>query len=347
MRPTLVCAFLALSLLPFGSALKAVEVEGLYRAEVPAKSRDASARAEGLRAALGLALKRLLRPADLASKAARGVLAKPEDYLLEYEYAALGEAPNAPQVLRAEFDPARLNSALRKGGIEVWSAERPELLVWLALKDPQGKWSAATERLPEAERTLGELSTAIGLPFSLPLWDLADEQALPVESLDSADSARIRIAAQRYETDTILAGRLVQAGSGWQADWRLVQDRTEQRWQSKAANLRDILASGLDGAAGRVAEQSMPRGVAVPVALKVIDIESLDDANRAAAYLERLALVAHVEWQGVGSGEASFKVTARGGRDALRRTLNLGRWLRPAEGEGGDSSGPLTYRVVK
>lgn len=347
MRPTLVRAFLALSLLPFGGALKAVEIEGLYRAEVPAPKRDAAAHAEGLRAALGLTLKRLVRPADFASKTARAVLAKPEDYVLEYEYAALGEAPNAPQVLRVEFDPARLGGALRKGGIEPWSAERPEVLVWLALKDPQGKWGAATEALPETERALGELSTAIGLPFSLPLLDLADQQALPVEALDSADSGRIRIAAQRYETATILTGRLVQAGGGFQADWRLVQDRTDQRWQAKAASLRDILASGLDGAASRVAEQSVPHGAPVAVVLKVVDIASLDDANRAAAYLERLALVSHVEWLGVGSGEASFKVTARGGHDALRRTLNLGRVLRPAESEAGDSVGPLTYRVVK
>ncbi len=344
----LILACLWLALLPCDAGL-AAEVQGLYRIETAVRGRDESARAEDLRAALGRILKRLVLPNALNSATVRGILAKPQNYLLQFDYDIQGEGEHAVPILRVDFDPARLNGELRKHGIAVWGAERPELLIWLAIRDKQGQWSVAAEQAPQVDAILGQLSAETGLPIALPLWDLPDQQALTWADIDTGNSERIRIASLRYETDTILTGRLSPAaGNAWEAEWRLYEGKAEERWQSKAAELRETLNSGMGGAYARLAAHGIPRDVSIAsVALTITGIESLEDANRIAAYLEKLSPVAKLEWDSVGTGEAAFKLKVRGGREALRHTLNLSNRLKPLEGEPGGGSGPLIYRIAR
>jgi hypothetical protein len=343
-RPFLISAGLALLL---GSSAMAAEVKGLYRIETAVRSRDEAARTADLRAALSQVLKRLVRSNDLASRPVRDILAKPADYILEFDYATRGEGEWTVPVLRVDFDPARLNAALRQRGVEVWGAERPEVLVYLALKNAQGPPAPAAERMPDADRILDELAATTGLPIALPLWDLADQQALSLADIESGNAERIGLAAQRYGTDTVLTGSLVQsAGNAWEADWRLYQGSTPERWRGQAADFRELLATGMDGAYSRLAGRLIPKSAATAtVELRIGCIESLDDANRVASYLERLAPVTRLEWLSVGTGDAAFKVSARGGREVLRQTLNLSALLRPAAGRDA-GAGPLSYQMA-
>lgn len=344
----LILACLGLFSLPCAEGY-AAEVKGLYRSESAVRSRDESARAEDLRAALGRVLKRLVKPADLNSAKVRGIIAKPENYLRQFDYEIEGEGERAVPILHVDFDAARLNGELRRHGIAVWGAERPEVLVWLAVRDAQGQWATASERLPEADRLLDELALGFGLPIDLPLWDLPDQQALSWADIDGGDSERIRIASRRYETDTILTGRLTPAaGNAWEAEWRLYSGTSQERWSGKAADLREILNSGIGGAYARLSAHGIPQNAPIASAeLRIIGLESLDDANRIAAYLEKLSPVVKLEWLSVGTGEAAFKLGVRGGREVLRQTLDLGNRLKPAEDDTAGNTGPLTYRLAR
>lgn len=344
MRPFLAC--LALAVLS-GPTAPAAEIEGLYRSETAVRSRDEAARAEDIRAALGRVLKRLVRPDDLDSATVRGLLAKPQDYVREFDYTLRGEGPLATPILRVDFDPARLDGELRRHGIPVWGAERPELLVWLAVRDKQGVWSSAAETLTGTDRLLGGFAAERGLPLSLPLWDLPDQQALSWTDIDTGNAERIRLAAQRYETDTILTGRLTPvAGTTWEAEWRLYSaSHAPERWHGKTAELADILAGGIETAYARLLTQGVPRDTTpAGVELHITGLESLDDANQIAAYLEKLSPVNRLDWLSVGTGEAAFKLVVRGGRQVLRQTLNLSHRLKPLDGETTGGTGPLIYR---
>jgi len=343
MRPFLACLALAAW---FGPTAPAAEIEGLYRSETAVRSRAEAARAEDIRAALGRVLKRLVRPNDLDSATVRGLLTKPQEYVEEFDYTLRGEGPLATPILRVDFDPARLDGELRRHGIPVWGAERPELLVWLAVRDKQGVWSSAAEILPQADRLLGGFAAERGLPLSLPLWDLPDRQALDWNDINTGNAERIRLAAQRYETDTVLTGRLSPvADDTWEAEWRLYSARAPERWQSKTATLADTLAAGIETAYARLLTQGVPRDTTpASVELHITGLESLDDANQIAAYLEKLSPVNRLEWLAVGTGEAVFKLVVRGGREALRQTLNLSHRLKPQDGETTGGAGPLIYR---
>jgi hypothetical protein len=342
-RYILVCAWLAM----LCSGLKAAEIKGLYRIETAVQSRDEATRTEDFRRALDQVLRRVVRTETLASNAVRNILAKPEAYVLQFEYATRAENGQTIPVLRVDFDPARLKDALRRGGIEAWGAERPEVLVWLAIQDSQQPQAVTADQKPEVDALLRELSDETGLPLTTPLWDLSDQHALTPADIATGNPERIRLASTRYETEVVLTGRLAQkADTTWEADWRLYRNDAQERWQNQTANLREILNSGLTGVYTRLAAQLIPRKAATTtLELKITGIASLDDANRVAAYLEKLSPVSKVEWLSIGAGDATFKVKLRGGRETFRQTVILGPLLRPATGEPGFSG--LTYRLLR
>lgn len=342
MRYVLASIWLALA----AGASLAAEVKGLYRVEAVVQSRDDAARAQDLRRALEQVLRRVAPNTALNTAPVKAMLAKPEPYILEFEYASQIQNGQTVPVLQVDFDRERINDSLRRAGLEAWGPERPELLIWLALQDGQNLKALTAESQPELDHLLQELSATLSLPVVTPLWDLADQLTLSPADIAAGHAEHIRLGTTRYDTDTALTGRLSRAkGDTWIADWRLYRgENPPERWNSQAADFRAILDTGLTGAHARLAAQALPRDHSIAsLELKVIGIASLDDANRVSAYLGKLSPVTQVEWLGVGAGEASFRVKVRGGRDALRQTVALGHRLRPATS---DDPSTLTYELL-
>jgi hypothetical protein len=319
----------------------AAELPELYVAAINVRSPSETVPAGDLQQALRQVLARLVRSEDLDSAGARAILAKPDTYLLQYDYGTAAAGP----VLHAEFDAARLNGALRGRGIEVWGAQRPEVLVWLAVEDGAGRRLYTAEAMPELDHLLRAVGETAGLPLVAPAGDATDRELLSLDDIVAGNGAALRTASARYAADTILAGRLVRAGtSGWTADWRLFRPGAEARWQGQATDLRTVLGSGPAGAYTRLAPEYIPRTVTgtAPLELQVVGIASLGDAERVAAYLGEFPQVSRVELLSVGGDAAAYRVTVRGGRPALEQALAPGHRLRPAE-DGAGFSGS-TYR---
>lgn len=335
---------LALPLLT-GNAL-AVTMAGLYQAELPVQNKDEATRADAFRRGLNQVLQRVIRPEDLASSAVKSMLAKPEAVVLQFEYS--GETREGRPILRVDFDAARIVELLGKRSIGVWGAERPDILVWVAIEDSQPPRIFSQEQSPELDRLLNDRAAEYGLSITVPLGDLTDEQALNVGDIATGNGERIRAASVRYETPVILAGRLVtKPGGGVEADWRLYQGTKEDRWQTKSGDAREAMSNGIADTYARLASRSIPRTATIAtLGLRVTGIASLDDANRVTAYLSKLSPVTKVEWQAAGVDDAAFRVSVRGGREMLEQTLALGTLLRPETGDSRGFSG-LTYRMVK
>lgn len=338
---------LALTLF-YCSALPAVDLTGLYRADVAVAGRDEAARAQAFRRGLEQVLRRVVRTEDLGSAAMRTVLAKPEACVLQFEYT--GGYRDGNPVLSVDFDPDRVRQLLHKQGIDVWGSERPEVLAWISLEDSQPPRILNPEAMPDLDRLLQELAADAGLPLILPLGDLEDEQSLNPGDIATGNVGRILGASARYETPAILAGRLTRkAGGGFQADWRLYRGQREEVWQIQAGDLRGALNSGLAGVHARLAGQLIPprTGGTASLELRVVGIASLDDSNRVAAYLGKLTPVTKVELLSVGAEDASFRLGVRGGRAMLEDTLAAGKLLRPATDEAIEPDAPrLTYRLA-
>lgn len=329
----------------FCPGLAAVEVADLYRTDIAVPNKDEAARPEAFRRGLDQVLGRVVRGEDLKSNGVRSLQAKPEDVVLEFVYP--GTAKDGQPILRVDYDAERIRKLLGSRGIGVFGSARPELMVWIAVEDEQPARILGPDAMPDWNRIIGELADERGLPATLPLGDLADAQSLSPGDIATGHAERLMSASQRYEAEAILAGRVARKPEGYEADWRLYRGAREERWQGKSADLRETLNSGISGAYSRLANQFISRGAGTAtLELRVGGIASLDDVNSVTAYLNKLSTVAKAEMQSVENDQALFKVSARGGREALEQSLAMGNRLRPDTGASSGSSG-LAYRLAR
>lgn len=322
----------------------AVEVGGLYDAEVKVAGPTPEERNAAIGKALGEVLGRLLPAGELATNGARKVLDGAAGYVRQYRYVMEGEAERK---LSVQFDPAMLVDALRANGLGVWEASRPELLVWLAMEE-NGKWEIfSAEAMPEMNTALKQAAARKGLPLLLPLMDLADRRQLSADAVRQSDAERINRASGRYQVDNILAGSLSPVDGGrWQAQWRLVRSDGEARWQGEYDTLPEALQDGMNGVYDRLVERhavKMAAGGASSLDLKVEGIANLAEFSRVSRYLEGLSIVETVTWLKVEEGGASFRVRLKGDAGAFRQVLASGSVLEPM---GNAESGVLTCRIV-
>jgi hypothetical protein len=72
------------------------------------------------------------------------------------------------------------------------------------------------------------------------------------------------------------------------------------------------------------------------VDIEVTDVADLKDYAAAQSYLESLAFISHVSVEGLNGDSVRFRVTVRGGAEALQHALSLSGRLQPiAAGENG------------
>jgi hypothetical protein len=317
------------------------EVRTLFQAEVVVSSKDEGARDQDIRRALQLVLGRTISPTALASRGAGAILDKAVNYVLSYEYASRPASdPSSVRIdlLRVNFDQPRLTDALRRKGISAWGEQRPELLLWLAVGDVRRQEWFLPELMPEIDRQLRFAADQKGLPYALPLLDLADQQSLSIEDIRSGADEPIRTASARYEATDALAGRLSRTDdNGWEAVWRLYPaNAAPTAWQGQYNSLAEAMQAGFDGAYAKLSERYIP---AKPqgetrLELRVTGVSSLAEVSKVANYLGSLSLIKSVEWLRVEPNQAVFRLVARGDRTSLEQAFALGRMLRPAEGDG-------------
>jgi hypothetical protein len=329
----------------FCPGLAATEVPDLYRAELAVPNKDEAVRPESFRRGLEQVLGRVLRPQDLSSAGVRTLLAKPETAVLEFVYP--GTAKEGHPILRVDYDAERIGKLLGSRGIGVFGPARPETMVWIAVEDESPARILGPDALPDWNRILGELAAERGLPLTLPLGDLADTQSLSPGDIATGNIERLLSASERYEAEAILAGRVARKPEGYEADWRLYRGSRKERWQGKSADLREVLNSGVSGAYSRIAGQFISRGAGTAtLELRIGGIASLDDVNRVTAYLGQLSTVAKAELLSLEADQALFKLSVRGGREALEQSLAMGNRLRPESGGDPGFSG-LSYRLPR
>jgi len=341
-------ALISLWLIMVYPNLMAAEVKGLYRMDVAIQSKDESTRNEDIRRALEQVLKRLVRTDAMQSKAIRSMLDKPDHFVLQYEYITKSTADTPLDYLRVDFDSPRINDTLRQSNISPWGEQRPEVLVWLSIEDNAEKSIFVADQMPEIDRALRATAEENGLPVTVPLWDLTDQQSLSFDDLEIGNGERVRQASARYETDAVLAGRLSHRPEGtWDATWRLYCQNLDETWQGNFPDLPEALRSGTSKTYTRLAERFIPRTTQeTSLELKVVGLSSLDAIGRATAYLNRLPQVKKLEWIGVDADHASFKLYVLGDRASLEEALALGRVLIPVANEDRQFSG-LTYQLAE
>lgn len=195
------------------------EVDSLViNQSTPVRQRAA---AEGLKTVLV----RLTGDSDIASQPVfANAFANASDYLDTYRYQSTTEtlmiagSPQAATLLRMRFNRAAVEDKVEQAGLPLWSATRPDVLIWAA-DDQRGK--QYIDLGSTFATSLNRAASQRGLPLTIPVFDLEDRSALPLNRLWALDEIQTKVASQRYATNAVLLGRFSLLKKEWNASFVL------------------------------------------------------------------------------------------------------------------------------
>lgn|GEM_PF-1209051 len=190
------------------SAATAGQKVDIYRADTLVKSQAENERNAAARATFGEVIVRVSgQRSALSNPAIKAALPKAQNYLFGFSYKSSSEkitvdGKTFPAVgLQLNYEPRAIEQLLRQAQLPIWPANRPQVLVWLVVKDQTG-----IRVVPDATdlHALQLQAHQRGLPLAFP-----DDGSLSLSGDDlwSLNLEKIKAASQRYKADAILVGR--------------------------------------------------------------------------------------------------------------------------------------------
>lgn len=168
-----------------------------------------------------------------------------------------------PYELTVAFDPTKVDAALRSLGREPWTASRPRVAAFLAVRHVATGFTLASDdtRGPGMREALADAAAAVGVPFVLPDKAALAKAGFSVEGSQKSTPSSLEPAATTAGGDVALLGTLTWSKTelGWVADWRMDFSGKAHRWQIRGVNFDDAFRSGMRGAVQILAGRGEPR----------------------------------------------------------------------------------------
>lgn len=313
-------------------ALRAGEVSGLYSSQllVPVQqgAPAASQLADGL---AGVLIKVSGSRNVLGKPVVQQALQAPDALLRGYAYRKTGRAvadasgtQQPAQALALDFDTTLVDKLLRQANERPMGAQRPTLMLWLAAEQQnQRDYLSADNHLLS---TMMNRAATRGLPVQLPLYDLTDQQNLPVSDLWGLFRNGIEQASSRYRPDATLAGRMTPLpGGNWSVDWLLLGQGAEQRFTTQGSS-EEALGAAVEQVSDKLfvaltgtSDSNYMEGLQ----LDVTNVRTLADYAAVVGYLNRLTMVTAVVVEQVEGTRLLLRVQLEGRVEQLERAVRL------------------------
>ncbi|UTW04771.1 DUF2066 domain-containing protein [Amphritea atlantica] len=322
-----------------GSLTQAATVNGLYTAELLVPEQHSQPSGEQLQAGLKTVLIKVSgRSAVVNKSAVVSALRQPAGWLSQFSYQATRTPVSAGdgrevlgQRLVLEFDPVMVDQLLQKSGMKAIGHARPVTLVWLV----QQRGTAPRDFVPQGGQIYQELlkqADLRGLPLSVPLLDLNDQNAVDVSDVWGFFRESILQASERYQPDGVLIGRLIQGtGGGWQSEWLLLKDGQARSITPSGAlseQIQQVINESADFTLASLGASSF-NYVETGLQLEVANIVDIEDYLQLMDYLRQLPPVDAVRISGVDADRVLFRVELQGGIRTLEQAVRLNPRMMP------------------
>ncbi|WP_263322561.1 DUF2066 domain-containing protein [Endozoicomonas sp. Mp262] len=329
----------------------AAQVSGLYKTEVPVESQGDRDRKKAMGEALGRVLVNVTgETRALANDALKKAMADPDGYVKGYSYRRENTSGQLQQYLQVTFVEDAVNRLLRDSGIAIWGANRPTTLTWLAIDEGSGRNIQRGVAANPLVKALESRFSRRALPLIFPLMDFEDAQVISPVDVWGLFTSKLEEASVRYGSESILAGRLSEAGGIYNGRLSLVF--RGQRQDAEIAGLNheqlalvaaDLVGSTLARHYAIVSADSKGKSVLV-----IESINSVKDYAALTSYLEKLTAVRSVQVRRVSGSELELELSIDGYQSQLADAIALGRKLKRLEktkaSVSGDTTAPLYYR---
>ncbi|MDT8371197.1 MAG: DUF2066 domain-containing protein [Gammaproteobacteria bacterium] len=282
------------------------------------------------------------------------ILTQTDSLIQQYQYRRVNKIsddltkPDQLELLLT-FDQSGLNRLLADNRLPVWGKNRPDVLVWMAIKDQQHEAILADDQDNlDVKQALDGAVEMRGLPILLPVMDLSDQRLVSFSELWAGQSDVIIEASQRYAAQVILmASMTISADKQVRISWQLHINGETENWQSRG-DVNYAIRSGIDELTDRLARR-FSQVVATSAAgqeyeLYIKNIRDYADYARVTHYLNDLQYVSHVEIKNLAQDELVLAVSIEGDLAVFDRTLAIGQLLR--KDTAADVTHTMQYRFT-
>jgi hypothetical protein len=314
-------------------------VTDLYQASIEVSDRTPATRQAAVPAALLQVLTKVSgRPtAELSGLAGKSA----SQYLASFRY--ISRPNDGVLILQAMFAAGQVNDLLARHGLPVWGSNRPDVTFWLGVsRSGRRAVIGADDDGVDQYEALRQTFVQHGIPSVWPMLDLEDRLALPAERLFGLFRDDIRAASVRYDTDAVVAARIMPFADGWRADGYLeyrhdslpldVQGTSEQAVVTALAEAVGGYFSGRYGVVTSTTSMSSEQQ-----ALTIQHVTRYDDYQSVLRLLASVSGVEHVDVLAVRGDSLDLGLTLNASWPQVLTNIRF-------DGRIGDSDLPDTLR---
>jgi len=326
-------------LLVISVKLHATDIKHMYEVSLPVVSQDISIRKAAFEKGLIETSVRVsgssLAPTQL-NLANAGLLISQYRYrtLTDHEITTyLEKAPELVQPkykLWMQFDENKLKQLLRDNGLPLWGYQRPNVLVWLAVKDGRNRYLLKQADHSQIKNVMEQGAQRRGLPIIWPKYDAVDQRLVEFTDIWGQFWEPLKQASKRYGVNAVLLGRMNWSKGSWQVDWSLMQEDKTENWSVNAGDLELLTSSGIGIATDSISSRFAVFTDSVTDAGLIVRVSNLHNVKKystTAHYLASLAPVKNVYAKEVNKDQVDFYIDLNGDEDDLRRIIALGKVL--------------------
>lgn len=229
------------------------------------------------------------------------------------------------QRLELTFDEAGVKNLLRRLETQVWDANRPKVLFWVALESRNGRTLITQKSNAPLSKVLMEQSVERGIPYLLPNFSTHPATDTLFSDIWGGFSQQIIAASDPYAPDAIAVGKIRASGNSWRVEWRLFTGMGSVWHNTSVATLRDALQTGVHFTAEELSRRyaSQVGQGAGTYQVMVSNIQQVQDYAALSNYLNDLSLTSKVSLVQSANQRILFELTLRGGLNQLKANLAL------------------------
>lgn len=346
LRKLVILGLLASGLMLNSLPASAVIVDHLYEAEIAVSNQTRKTRHEVFKKAFQQMLIKVVGSSNVLGNIQIGdARNKVLKYVSQFRYRELPDDFKQPlatndqaevalysSILWIKFDVQAVNKLLRDSHLPVWGRQRPETLVWLAVRDGGQRYILKQRDKSPIKDEIEKAAKVRGLPIRWPEYDESDSARLSYVDLWGGFWDNILSVSRRYKKSSVLVGRYLWSAGQWQVNWDLLTDTHQQNWQVSSRELGLLSSTGIDKTSDMVSTKYalfLKESGGSNFYIDIHGINSVDSYAQIVSYLQGLAPIKDLNASEVGTQGVRFKIDAQGEVDDLKQLIALGSVLAP------------------
>ncbi len=313
---------------------------GLYDVEILVVDESASVRSAAFKQGLDEVFVRISGDGNIMDKLKRPTAA---NYVKQYSYTPV-ETPTVDlhgdelltHRLKIQYNRSLVEKYLQQNGFPVWGDHRPEVVVWLVVRDGENEYVLKQNDLSLLKTAVDEAFVRRGIPMNWPLYDNKDKKILSIVDIRGGFNDPVTLASKRYSRGPVVTGSLIWNGELWQSSWSLMLQQSNSHWSLVDEDYTLLINKAVDQAADALGLVFAIHGSAskqqwVTVQLNIQGVSSIKKYSHIERYLTGLNAVESAKPLRIDGQSVVFEVTLRSSKDDFLSLIKNDAELRQVE----------------